>query len=86
MRAWAEARSGHREAAMLRLGEAFQTATPRYIPMYADLNRIAGEVILALGDIPTAREYFKKAAELDPNGRIGKLAQHALDQQNKQSE
>jgi tetratricopeptide (TPR) repeat protein len=49
------------------------------VPAYAELHRIAGETYIALGDTDSAHGHFQKAAEIDPNGRIGKLAQAALE-------
>ncbi|MBZ0286925.1 MAG: hypothetical protein K8I30_04880 [Anaerolineae bacterium] len=79
-RAWAEARTGRSDAAKATLRAALKAANPKYIPLYAELHRITGETLLALGEISNARSYFEKAATLDPTGRFGKLAQSALEQ------
>lgn len=77
--AWAEARTGQNKAAKTSLAQGLKIASPKYVPMFAELQRIAGETNLALGDLSAARDYFQKAVHLDLNGRIGKLAQQALD-------
>ncbi len=78
-RALAEARNGLVETrARLTLGTAFQEADSKKIPHFADMNLTAGETYLALNDIPLARQHFAKAAEVDPNGRIGKMARERL--------
>jgi tetratricopeptide (TPR) repeat protein len=78
-RAWAEARLGSAETARMTLAEALNFSDPKNLPANAELNRIAGETYIALGDTEKAREHFQKAATLDPKGRIGKLAQGALE-------
>jgi Flp pilus assembly protein TadD len=78
-RAWAEARLGSGEAAKSTLAQALNFPDSKNLPANAELNRIAGETYLALGETDKARDHFQKAAKLDPNGRIGKLAQATLD-------
>jgi len=78
-RAWAEARTGNTATARATLFEALQASNARNVPVHAELHRIAGETNLALNDTSAARDHFQKAAQLDPRGRIGKLAQQALD-------
>jgi tetratricopeptide (TPR) repeat protein len=77
-RAWAEARLGRGETAKTTLAQALNFSDPKNIPAYAELNRIAGETYIALGDTDKAHGHFQKAAEIDPKGRIGKLALERL--------
>jgi hypothetical protein len=79
-RGLAEARVGQTEQAKATQRAAFKLANPGYVPGYAELHRIAGLTALAYSDQAAARQYFQKAAELDPNGRIGKMAQAKLDE------
>lgn len=77
-RAWAEACNGLADRARATLAEAFKKANPKVVPYFAELNRIAGETYITLNDLPAARQHFARAAETDPNGRIGKLAREKL--------
>lgn len=78
-RAWAEARTGNVDAARATLSKAIKISNTQNVPIKAEIYRIAGETNLALDDLAAARDHFQKAVQLDPHGRIGKLAQQALD-------
>jgi len=79
-RAWAEARTGQNERSVATIKDALKKASPKNIPYYASTLFTLGEAKIALEDISGAREYFRQAAEIDPQGRFGKMAADTLKQ------
>ncbi len=84
-RAWAEAKTGMIDQAKSTLKQAFKISDPNYVPIYAELHRLAGETALVCSEEGKAKTYFQKAATLDPNGRIGQLAKDMLNQMSQSS-
>jgi Tfp pilus assembly protein PilF len=75
-RAWAEAASGWRAKAEQALERAF-AAAGKHKPELAGVHYRAGMLWNALGSHAKAREHFRAARELDPEGRYGKKSSEA---------
>lgn len=73
-RAWAEARTGLAKQSEATITQALKKASPKNIPYYASLLFTLGQVKIALNDLSTAYSYFSQAAQIDPQGRFGKMS------------
>lgn len=77
-RAWALALLGRQSEAASTLREAFAQAEPNFVPEMAGLHLRAGYVERLNGNEVKAREHWRTALQLDPNGHYGKMATRAL--------
>lgn len=78
LKAWALARMGRRQEAESAIESALKATDKRVLPDLATTYYRAGMAMQVLGDETKAREYMKRAAELDPVGRRGTLAKAAM--------
>ncbi len=62
------------------LQQAFKKAHRKNLLSMSQVYHLAGHVMQVTGNSEAAREYFSKAVQLNPHGRIGQMAQQALDQ------
>lgn len=73
--AWAVAEVRHDQTELERiLAEAFHLCGTSNVPMLAKLHYHAGESYKVLRVPEKAFEHFRKAAELDPQGIVGRIA------------
>jgi hypothetical protein len=59
---------------------ALREAARSFRPGMAVLHVVAGKIKLIENEVANAREHFRHALELDPNGAAGKKALSALDE------
>jgi tetratricopeptide (TPR) repeat protein len=78
LKAWALARLGRRQEAESAIETALKATDKEVIPDLATTYHRVGMAMQALGNEVAARDYFKRAAELDPRGRRGLLAGAAM--------
>jgi tetratricopeptide (TPR) repeat protein len=78
LKAWAQGVLGRRKDAEASLENAIQATNKKTLPDLATTYYRAGMAMQALGDDAAARDYWKRAAELDPRGKRGTLANAAL--------
>jgi len=63
------------EAALV---EAFKLCGRKSVSILAQLHYHAGRAYLALASRDRSNDHFRQAAEIDPNGRFGRMAREAL--------
>ena len=78
LKAWALAQLGRSAEVAPAIGAAFKATNKKSRPDLAVTNYRAGMAMRAIGNESAAVDYFKRARDLDPNGRRGSLAQAAL--------
>jgi tetratricopeptide (TPR) repeat protein len=79
-RAWALARSARKADADQALARALQEAPQVFKPGLAAVHYRSGEAHRARGEMSEARADFKRAIELDPQGRYGSLARRSMEE------
>jgi tetratricopeptide (TPR) repeat protein len=76
--AWAVANSGGAEEVESLLIEAFTLCGTNTKPILAQLHYHAGKAYAALKDAQNSQAHFRQAAELDPQGTVGRFARALL--------
>jgi tetratricopeptide (TPR) repeat protein len=78
LKAWALAQLGRSAEVAPAIEAAFKATNKKSRPDLAVTNYRAGMAMRAIGNESAAADYFRRARDLDPNGRRGSLAQAAL--------
>jgi len=73
LRAWALAMLGRKEQAQSAIGQALAVADPGYIPELSGIHWRIGMALSLMGDRDQAAAEFRRAHQVDPNGKFGKL-------------
>ena len=80
LKAWALGQLGRSAEVAPAIEKALKATSRKSRPDLAATYYRAGMAMEAVGNASAARDYFKRAVELDPTGRRGTLAQAALRQ------
>jgi tetratricopeptide (TPR) repeat protein len=74
VKAWALAAMGNHQEATQVMDETLTRADQKMLPTLASIYLRAGKVYLLGGDGSKARDHFRHASDIDPNGAYGKRA------------
>jgi tetratricopeptide (TPR) repeat protein len=77
-KAWALAELGRTSEVMPAIENAFRYIRKTAKPDMSSTCHRAAMALIAMGEEAKAREYLKRARDVDPEGRWGKLAKEAL--------